>query len=71
MKVVKRDGKTVPYDRQKIVIAISKANKEVDEKDRVDDKQIKEIIKRIESTKKRKIINWRYTRHDWRRTCKF
>ena len=29
MKIVKRDGRKVDYDRDKIVIAISKANKEV------------------------------------------
>ena len=56
MKVVKRDGKTVPYDRQKIIVAISKANAEVDEKDRIDDEQIKKIIKRIESTKKERLL---------------
>ena len=27
MKVIKRDGRAVDYDRQKIVIAIEKANK--------------------------------------------
>ena len=56
MKVVKRDGQIVPYDRQKIVIAISKANAEVEESERVNDKQIKEIIKRVESTKKERLL---------------
>ena len=30
MKVIKRDGRVVEYDRNKIVIAIQKANAEVD-----------------------------------------
>ena len=30
MKVTKRDGRIVDYDRNKIVIAIQKANAEVD-----------------------------------------
>ena len=29
MKIIKRDGRAVDYDRQKIVIAIEKANQEV------------------------------------------
>ena len=29
MKVIKRDGRAVDFDRQKIEIAIGKANKEV------------------------------------------
>ena len=35
MKIVKRDGRKVDYDRDKIVIAISKANKEVGGKDKI------------------------------------
>lgn len=31
MKVIKRDGSTVDFDRSKIVIAIQKANQAVDE----------------------------------------
>lgn len=30
MKVTKRDGRVVDYDRNKIVVAIQKANAEVD-----------------------------------------
>ena len=29
MKVIKRDGRVVDYDREKISVAIQKANKEV------------------------------------------
>ena len=32
MKVIKRDGRAVDYDREKIRIAIEKANKEVNQK---------------------------------------
>ena len=29
MKIIKRDGRIVDYDRQKIIVAIEKANEEV------------------------------------------
>ena len=35
MKVVKRDGRKVEYNSDKIVIAISNANKEVGGKDKI------------------------------------
>ena len=41
MKIVKRDGKIVAYDKEKIVTAISKANAEVEEKDKVTDENCK------------------------------
>ena len=45
MKIVKRDGSIVDYDREKIKVAISKANNEVEKKERATDAEIKEIIK--------------------------
>ena len=48
MKVVKRDGRAVDYDRSKIVIAIKKANAEVEEKERATDTQIESILTYIE-----------------------
>ena len=48
MKIIKRDGRIVEYNRDKIVIAISKANKEVIESERATPKQIDNIIKHIE-----------------------
>ena len=36
MKVIKRDGTSVDYDRSKIVIAIEKANAEVAAEERLD-----------------------------------
>lgn len=56
MKIVKRDGKIVNYDRDKIAIAISKANKEVSEENRISDEKIEEIIKYIESLDKKRML---------------
>ena len=56
MKVIKRDGRAVDYDSSKIFIAISKANAEVEEKEKVTEKQIKDIIKYIEGLKKKRML---------------
>lgn len=47
MKVIKRDGSTVDFDRSKIVKAISKANEAVDLEDRISDAQIEKIVDEI------------------------
>jgi len=47
MKVIKRDGTTVDFDRSKIVIAIQKANAAVDEEFRIDQEQIDAIADRV------------------------
>ena len=44
MKVIKRDGRAVDYDRQKIVIAIGKANEDVSKEERASKEDIKNII---------------------------
>ena len=44
MKVIKRDGSTVDFDRSKIIKAISKANEAVDIEDRVTEAQIEKIV---------------------------
>ena len=44
MKVIKRDGSTVDFDRNKIIRAISKANDAVDMEDRISQKQIEDIV---------------------------
>ena len=44
MKVIKRDGRSVEYDRQKIVTAIQKANSDLPNKARVTQEQINEIV---------------------------
>ena len=56
MKVIKRDGKIVDYDRAKIKIAIEKANKEVEPKERATEKQIENITKHIEDLKKKRML---------------
>ncbi|MBP3569082.1 MAG: anaerobic ribonucleoside-triphosphate reductase [Lachnospiraceae bacterium] len=52
MNVVKRDGRTVDYDRNKIFIAIQKANAGVNKDDRVEESRINQIILGIEAMKK-------------------
>ena len=49
MKVTKRDGRVVDYDRNKIVVAIQKANAEVDRYEQVKDEEIDSIIAGIEN----------------------
>ena len=44
MKVIKRDGHTVTYDRSKIITAIKKANAEVEPGEKVTDEKIEEIV---------------------------
>ena len=56
MKVVKRDGHIVDFDRSKIVVAIQKANAEVEPEDKVCDAKIEEIVKGIESKKRKRIL---------------
>ncbi len=56
MKIVKRDGSIVDYDREKIKIAIGKANNEVLEEERASDTQINNIVKYIESLKKKRLL---------------
>ena len=56
MKVIKRDGKIVDFDDDKIRIALSKANAEVDEDDRVSDRQIDNIIRYIQGQHKKRIL---------------
>ena len=56
MKIIKRDGHIVDYSPDKIEIAITKANSEVAEEDRVTETQIKNIIKYIEGLKKKRML---------------
>ncbi len=52
MRVIKRNGREVGYDRNKILVAIQKANDEVDEKERITDEKIEAIIASIENRNK-------------------
>ena len=56
MKVIKRDGSIVDYDRSKISTAIQKANDEVPEEDRLSQDRIDAIIDRIEELKRPRIL---------------
>ena len=56
MKVIKRDGKAVDYDRAKISIAIEKANEEVREVEKATKEDIKFIIRYIEGLDKKRIL---------------
>lgn len=52
MRIQKRDGRIVPYEEDKIVEAIRKANHEVEENDRADDALVKEILQAVETEDK-------------------
>lgn len=56
MKVIKRDGRAVDFDREKIMVAVSKANKEVKTKERASIEEIKESILYIEDLAKKRIL---------------
>ncbi|MBQ2639844.1 MAG: anaerobic ribonucleoside-triphosphate reductase [Bacilli bacterium] len=56
MKVIKRDGKSVDFDPEKIRVAISKANDCVAESDQITDRQIENIVKYIMGLKKRRML---------------
>lgn len=52
MKVIKRDGRVVDYDRSKILLAIQKANDEVEIKEKITEQKIEIIVASIEHLKK-------------------
>ena len=56
MKVIKRDGHTVTYDRSKIITAIKKANAEVEPCEKVTDEKIEEIVEGIESKNRPRML---------------
>jgi len=49
MKVLKRDGRQVDYDRNKIITAIQKANDEVEQRDKISEEKIYSIVASIEN----------------------
>ena len=49
IKVIKRDGREVNYDRNKIIVAIQKANDEVPPKEKITDDKIEAIVASIEN----------------------
>ena len=56
MKVIKRDGRAVDFNREKISIAIEKANVEVKAKDKATKEEIEQIIEYIEDLDKKRIL---------------
>ena len=52
MEVIKRDGRVVEYDRNKILVAIRKANDEVRMKEKISEGKIEGIVRAIESLNK-------------------
>ena len=56
MKVIKRDGRAVDFDRMKINTAIEKANDEVRKKEKATKEEIEEIIEYIEELDKKRIL---------------
>lgn len=56
MKVIKRDGRIIDFDRSRINITIERANTEVRESEKATKEEIKEIIKYIEELDKKRIL---------------
>ena len=56
MKVVKRDGRIVSYDRQKIVAAIENANRDVEASEQASKSEIKGVLAYIEEMNKNRIL---------------
>ena len=56
MKIIKRDGRIVDYDRQKISVAIEKANQEVRGREKATKEEIKGIIEYIEELNKKRML---------------
>ena len=56
MKVIKRDGRVVDYDREKIAASIQKANEEVQIEQRANRDNIKLIMKSVEELDKNRIL---------------
>ncbi|MCM1364678.1 MAG: anaerobic ribonucleoside-triphosphate reductase [Faecalibacterium sp.] len=56
MKVIKRDGTTVDFDRTKIIVALSKANDAVEECDRITDAQMEEIADYVSTKNKKRVL---------------
>ena len=56
MQIVKRNGKIVDFDANKIKIAIKKANREVDEKEQATDAEIEAILAYITGLRKKRLL---------------
>ena len=56
MQVIKRDGRAVSYDRSKIILAIQKANSEVEPCEKISDEKIEEIVGSIEAKNRKRML---------------
>lgn len=56
MKIIKRDGRVVDYNREKICVAIEKANQEVKPRERATKEEINNIITYIEDLNKKRML---------------
>ena len=56
MKIIKRDGREVDYDRSKIITAINKANAEVSEEEKIPEEKIEQIVRYIEDRNKKRML---------------
>ena len=56
MKVIKRDGRIVDYDKNKIEVAIEKANGEVKGNGKATKQDIKKVVKYIEDLDKKRML---------------
>ena len=56
MKIIKRDGREVDYDRSKNITAISKANAEVPEDEKITEEKIEEIVSYIEDRNRKRML---------------
>ena len=56
MKIIKRDGREVDYNRSKIITAIKKANAEVPEEEKVNEETMESIVSYIESRNRKRML---------------
>ena len=56
MKVIKRDGTTVDFDRSKIIRAIQKANEAVDPEERIEEEEISAIARYIQDKNRPRLL---------------
>ena len=56
MLVIKRDGRAVNYDRSKIILAIQKANSEVEPCEKISDEKIEDIGGSIEAKNRKRML---------------
>ena len=57
MKVIKRDGRTVDFDRSKIRISLERAGEEVNLSERTNNDDVKGIISYIEGLDKNRMLS--------------